>query len=289
MTPGHADCLSCYPLGDSLAQNDGIWKVRFIGIFDTDGTKAEIRVADTESPKGGWASVPVAGVAKIVSNDFRRNTAVIEVSLPHSPAEKTMYYTVWKDGVDVTADSRIGTAAVGPGTGLVGDVPSTGGYVGRLPRLTAPYKLCGLSCHAVTSGLQKKTDNEYQILGGGGEWQFRDQPSEGSYKYLEDYNFQIMVWEDDVWYMELVLYPPSTDDAYKVVKHAICGPTSRWQCMRHWNIINPGDHDYGMDDVKGPEQIVIRKVKGLGQDTEYMKRNFRLCITSSRERRKWIR
>ncbi|RPF82755.1 MAG: hypothetical protein CBC31_001565, partial [Verrucomicrobia bacterium TMED71] len=99
-------------------------------------------------------------------------------------------------------------------------------------------------------------------------------------------NFQIMVWEDDVWYMELVLYPPSTDDAYKVVKNSICGPTSRWQCMRHWNIINPGDHDYGMDDVKGPEQIVIRKIKGLGQDTEYMKRNFQIVhhlITGAEE------
>lgn len=286
LAAGHADCLSCYPLGDSLAQDDGVWKVRFIGIFDTDGTKTEIRVSDTENPKDGWASVPVAGSASIVSNDFRRNTAVIEVSLPHSPAEKTMYYTVWKDGVNVTADDRIGTSTVGPGTGLVGDVPRTGSYVGRLPRLAAPYKLCGLSCHAVTSGLQQKTDDGYQILGGGGEWQFRDQPSEGSYKYLEDYNFQIMVWEDDVWYMELVLYPPSTDDAYKVVKHAICGPTSRWQCMRHWNIINPGDHDYGMDDVKGPEQIVIRKIKGLGQDTEYMKRNFQIVhhlITGAEE------
>ncbi len=283
---GHADCLSCYPLGDTLAQDGDAWKVRFIGIFDTDGERAEIRVSDSESPKGGWDAVPVAGSAKIVSNDFRRNTAVIEARLPVSPAEKTQYYTVWKDGVNVTADPRIGSAAVGPGTGLVGDVPASGSYVGRLPQLTAPYKLCGLSCHAITSGLQKKTDQGYQILGGGDEWQFRDQPSEGCYKHFEDYDFQVMVWEDDVWYMELVLYPPSTDDAYKVVKTSICGPTSRWQCMRHWNIINPGDHDYGMDDVKGPEQIIIRKVKGLGQDTEYMKRNFKIVhhlITGAEE------
>ena len=75
-----------------------------------------------------------------------------------------------------------------------------------------------------------------------------------------------MVWEDDVWYMELVMYPPSTDDAYKIVALSICGPTSRWQMMRHWNVINPGDHDYGMDDVKGPEQIAIRKTDGLGKD-----------------------
>ena len=46
--------------------------------------------------------------------------------------------------------------------------------------------------------------------------------------------------------------------------------------MRHWNVINPGDHDYGMDDVKGPEQIAIRRVDGLGQDTTYMRRNFQI-------------
>ena len=85
-----------------------------------------------------------------------------------------------------------------------------------------------------------------------------------------------MCWEDDVWYMELVLYPPSTDDAYKVITNSIAGPTSRWQMMRHWNVINPGDHDYGMDDVKGPEQIVLRTRDGLGQDRDYMRRNFQI-------------
>lgn len=273
---GHSECLVCYPLGDTLKQEDGRWRVRFVGIFDSDGSEAAIRVADTANPKKGWESLPIAGSGAIVNNDFRLNTAVIEVGLPASPSEKTLYYTVWKDGRNVTADPRIGSAAVGPGTGLVGDVPATGGYVGRLPRLRAPYKLCGLSCHAITSGLQQKTPDGYRILGGGDEWQFRDQPTEGAYQHLDDYDFQVMVWEDDVWYMELALYPPSTDDAYKVIKNSICGPTSRWQCMRHWNVINPGDHDYGMDDVKGPEQIVIRKVEGLGQDTAYMKRNFQI-------------
>lgn len=273
---GHSECLVCYPLGDTLVEKEGQWRVRFVALFDTDGEEAALRIADSPDPKGGWQTQPIAGAAAIVNNSFRRNTAVVEATLPVSPSERTLYYTVWKDGVDVTADSRIGTDAVGPGTGLVGDVPASGRYVGRLPRLTAPYKLCGLSCHALTSGLQQRTDRGYRILGGGDDWQFRDQPSEGSYRHLEAYDFQIMVWEDDVWYMELVLYPPSTDDAYKVVKNSIAGPTSRWQCMRHWNVINPGDHDYGMDDVKGPEQIAIRRVEGLGQDTEYMKRNFQI-------------
>ena len=84
------------------------------------------------------------------------------------------------------------------------------------------------------------------------------------------------MWEDDVWYMELLLYPPSTDDAYKIVTTTLCGPTTRWQMMRHWNTINPGDHDYGMDDVKGPEQIAIRTHSDLGQDRDYMRRNFQI-------------
>ena len=271
---GHAECSACYPLGDTLKKVDGKWQVKFVGVFASDGKKAEIRVSD--SPNPDWKKVPVAGTAQIVSNDFRRNTAVITATLPKSPGDATLYYTVWKDGVNVTADSRIGTDACGPGTGMVGDVPSSGSYVGRLPQLKAPYKLCGLSCHAITSGLQQRTDQGFKMLGGGDDWQVRDQPSVESYKHLDAYNFQIMVWEDDVWYMELVLYPPSTDDAYKVVANSIFGPTSRWQMMQHWNIINPGDHDYGMDDVKGPEQIAIRKHDGLGQDASYMRRNFQI-------------
>ena len=273
---GYVDCYTCYPLGDSLHQVDGKWFVRFVGLFAPDGERAEIRVAEQETPAGGWESVPVSGHASIVSNKWRRNTASIEVELPKSPSQGTLYYTVWKDGRNVTSDPRIGSAGSGPGTGFVGDVPIRGDYVGRLPQLTAPYKVCGLSCHAITSGLQQRTPDGLKILGGGNEWQFRDQPTVEAYKHLEDYNFQIMCWEDDVWYMELVLYPPSTDDAYKVVATTIAGPTSRWQMMRHWNVINPGDHDYGMDDVKGPEQIVLRLRDGLGQDRDYMRRNFQI-------------
>ncbi|MDB4673366.1 carboxypeptidase-like regulatory domain-containing protein [Verrucomicrobiales bacterium] len=273
---GHSDCRACYPLGDSLKETDGVWNVKFVGVFASDGNRVDIRVSKTEEPSEGWKNVPVSGSAEIVNNSFRRNTAVVDVALPVSPSEATLYYTIWKDGVDVTADLRIGTDACGPGTGLVGDVPSSGSYVGRLPQLKAPYKICGLSCHAITSGLQQRTEKGFKMLGGGDVWQVRDQPTEESYKHLDEYNFQVMLWEDDVWYMELVLYPPSTDDAYKVVANSIFGPTSRWQMMRHWNVINPGDHDYGMDDVKGPEQIAIRKHAGLGQDPDYMKRNFQI-------------
>lgn len=270
-------CFACYPLGDTLQQNaDGNWTVRFIGLFENDGEQAAVRISDKELLPDQWKSVPVAGTARIINNDFRRNTSVIDVVLPKHPGTTDMYYTVWKDGVDVTADERIGTDAVGPGTGLVGDVPGDGQYVGRLPKLAAPYKLCGLSCHAITSGLQQKTNSGYKMTGGRDVWQFRDQPTEGAYAHLDEYNFQVMVWEDDVWYMELVLYPPSTDDAYKIITQSICGPTSRWQMMRHWNTINPGDHDYGMDDVKGPEQIAIRRQDGLGQDAAYMRRNFQI-------------
>jgi hypothetical protein len=274
---GVADCLSCYPLGDSLNENGkGEWTVKFIGLFASDGNKAELRISDSETPEGGWGKVPVAGMADIVNHQWRRNTAVIEATLPTNPAEKTLYYTIWKDGVNVTADNRIGTEACGPGSGFVGDVPGDGNYVGRLPQLKAPYKMCGLSCHAINEGLQQRADGTFRMLGKRDDWILRDQPTIEAYKHLDDYDFQIMLWEDDVWYMELVMYPPSTDDAYNIVAHSICGPTSRWQMMRHWNVINPGDHDYGMDDVKGPEQIAIRNVKGLGQDINYMRRNFQI-------------
>lgn len=273
---GHCECLGCWAIGDSLKEVDGKWQVKFMTLFGSEGEKAEVRISTEENPAEGWESVPVAGSASIVNHEWRRNTAVITATFPENPGDVTHYYTVWKDGANVTADSRIGTDAVGPGTGFVGDVPGGGDYVGRLPRLVAPYKLAGLSCHAITGGLQRKSENGYEMIGRQGDWEFRDQPTEGAYRHLEEYDLQIMVWEDDVWYMELVLYPPSTDDAYKVVANSICGPTSRWQMMRHWNVINPGDHDYGMDDVKGPEQIAIRKFKNLGQDPEYMKRNFQI-------------
>ena len=85
-----------------------------------------------------------------------------------------------------------------------------------------------------------------------------------------------MVWEDDIWYLELVLYTTSTDDAYKIITTTLAGPTTRQQMMRYWNVLNPGDHDYGMDDVKGPEQIAVRTRHDLGQDPEYMQRNFEI-------------
>jgi hypothetical protein len=284
------DCHVCYPLGDTLKKVGGCWQVRFIGIFRSAGELVQIKVADSAKPVGGWQGVLVAGQAAIVSNDFRVNTAVIDVLLPHSPADKTLYYTLWKDGVDVTTDPRIGTDSVGPGTGLVGDVPNDGNYVGRLPQLTAPYRVCGLSCHAIHTAGKSELDDDGQ-----GGWCgprvtnapvgdcripepffVHDQPCHGAFKYLEDFNYQIMLWEDDVWYMELLLYPPSTVDAYKIVTTSIAGPTTRWQMMQHWNVLNPGDHDHGMDDVKGPEQLVIRNRADLGQDPSYMVRNFQI-------------
>ena len=284
------ECHVCYPLGDTLEETDQGWQVRFIGMFRNDGERAEIRIADSANPKGGWQAVPVAGSGAVVNNDFRRNTAVIDALLPGNPADKTFYYTIWKDGVDVTADPRPGTDSVGPGTGLVGDIPNGGNYVGRLPQLKAPYKVCGLSCHAIhTAKVADLPDSDGghcgpRIVGASGSndcgiarpFYVHDQPCYGAFQHLEDFNYQVMLWEDDVWYMELLLYPPSTDDAYKTVTTTIAGPTTRWQMMRHWNVLNPGDHDHGMDDVKGPEQILIRNRNDLGQDASYMVRNFQI-------------
>ena len=82
--------------------------------------------------------MPVAGSADIVNNEWRRNTATVHAQLPMNPANATLYYTVWKDGKNVTSDPRIRSAGSGPGTGYVGDVPSTGEYVGRLPPTQGP-------------------------------------------------------------------------------------------------------------------------------------------------------
>ncbi len=275
------ECHVCYALGDSLREENGEYKVRFVSLFRNNGRRAFIRVSEEENPKGGWKRVPVAGKASIINNDFRRNSAIIDVKLPANPAEKTLYYTIWKDGQNVTADPRPGTESVGMGTGLVGDIPSNGQYVGRLPKLTAPYRICGLSCHAVhtarhsdlpQSGIKDRKENIPL------PFFVHDQPCYGAFEYLEDYEFQIMLWDDDVFYMELLLYPPSTDDAYRLVNHTLGGPTTRWQMMRHWNVLNPGDHDFGMDDIKGPEQILLRNKNKLGQDIEYLQRNFQIVF-----------
>tara|TARA_B100000809_G_scaffold254524_1_gene291825 strand:+ start:478 stop:3090 length:2613 start_codon:yes stop_codon:yes gene_type:complete len=253
----------CYPLGGTLKENDEKWTCKMIAMFRNPGKKVEIRVSDVPKPKSGWAAVPMAGSAKIVDNDFRRYTSAIEVTLPGNPGEKTFYYTVWKDGEDVTADPR--------------PAPENEGYlrkkdyVGRLPKLAAPYRVCTLGGHALNGGgTTLEQSGTYQK-----NW-VHGQPTEGAYKFFEDYDFQIVNWDDDVWYLELMFRPPSTDDAYRIINLTIANQTTRWQMMRHWNLINPGDHDYGMDDVKGPEQILVRQRDDLGQDSEYMRRNFNL-------------
>ena len=251
----------CYPLGDTLRQVDGRWTCKFVALFRSGGDTVAVRVADSPAPAGGWQSVPVAGSAAIVDDDWRRFTAVIPVTLPASPAAKTLYYTVWKDGRDVTADPR----EADPERGYLGRQT----YVGRLPRLAAPYRVCTLGGHALNAG-----GTTLPRAGVFQENWIHGQPTENAYRFFEDYHFQIINWDDDVWYLELLFPPPSTDDAYKIITLSIANPTTRWQMMRHWNIINPGDHDYGMDDVKGPEQILVRKYDDLGQDSAYMRRNF---------------
>jgi hypothetical protein len=250
----------CYPLGITLRQEGEQWKVKFIALFRSPGETVKIRVADSENPSGGWNSIPVAGSAPIVDNDWRRFTSVVDVTLPVNPAEKTLYYTVWKDQINVTVDPRPAPEY----EGYLG--PKT--YVGRLPRLAAPYRVCTLGGHAIHSnGTTLSEVGLYQR-----NW-VHGQPTQNAYKHFEDFDFQIVNWDDDVWYLELLFPPPSTDDAYKIITLTIANPTTRWQMMRHWNVINPGDHDYGMDDVKGPEQILVREHADLGTDPVYMQRN----------------
>ena len=255
------DLHVAYPLGDTLRLRGGRWVVKFVALFRSPGEKVEVRVADAPAPEAGWQDVPVAGSASIVDNEWRRYTSVIDVTLPVSPAAKTLYYTVWKDGVDVTADPR----PAEPERGYLGRKT----YVGRLPQLRAPYRVSTLGGHAIHGGgTTLPRSGTYQE-----NW-IHGQPTENAYRHFEEYDFQIVNWDDDVWYLELLFPPPSTDDAYKIITLTIANPTTRWQMMRHWNVINPGDHDYGMDDVKGPEQILVRQHDDLGQDSEYMRRNF---------------
>ncbi len=261
-SPVHINELHvAYPLGDTLKEAKGEWVCKFISLFRSDGKEAAIRISDSMNPKGGWKRVPVTGKAAIIDNEWRRFTSVIDAVLPGNPAEKTFYYTVWKDGEDVTLDPR--------------SAPTEDGYlglkqyVGRLPQLSAPYKVATLSCHALHHNGSTLPDvGTYQR-----NW-IHGQPIEGAYEHFEDFDLQVLNWEDDVWYLELIQAPPSTDDAFKMITLSIANPTSRWQMMRHWNVINPGDHDYGMDDVKGPEQILVRTFDDLGQDPLYMQRNF---------------
>ena len=232
-----------YPLGDSLREVDGKWYCRFLAIFRQEGRNAQIRISTSEKPDGGWGNVASAGTGGIVTNGFRLATAVIDCELPANPADAELYYTVWKDGQDVTADPR----------------PEAQRYIGRLPQLKPPYKLCGLSCHAIHGrkpGMERTAAFQENWI--------HPQPMRDAYLYLEHFDFQVMLWEDDVWYLELLLYPTSTDDAYNIIMTTLANPTTRWQMMRHWNVINPGDHDHGMDDVKGPEQLAIRNRADLG-------------------------
>ena len=270
LTVGQNDLHVCYPLGDTLREVDGKWRVRFVALFRSDGKKAAIRISDQPDPSGGWSGVPIAGQAGIVNSRFRRNTAIIQATLPFSPADRELYFTVWKDGEDVTADRRVGTAATGPGTGLLGNTPSSGNYVGRLPRLQAPYRVCGLSCHKVWgSGC-------HTPAGGTGCELIMDQPWPESFQHHDEYGFQILLWEDDMWYLEFPLFPPSTDDAYRSIYSALAGPTSRHQLMRHWVVMNPGDHDFGFDDLAGPIQHALRYNQDLGPMGDYLQGNMQI-------------
>ena len=265
------DLHCCYPLGDTLRQESDGWHCTFVALFRSSGNEVAIRVSDQELTESQWAVTRVNGAANIVSNDYRLNSAIIDVTLPFPPNERTMYFTVWKDGVDVTSDPRIGSTSIGEGTGFMGQVPESGNYTGRLPRLTSPYKICGISSRSIHENPNPLlSTSRYE------PWFISDQPTQDAFQHLEEYNFQIMLWEDGIWQLAS-LSPPSTKaDAYKIICTSIAGPTTRWQMMRHWNVLNPGGAEYGMEDTKGPEQFLMRTRSDLGQDIDYMQRNFQI-------------
>ena len=275
---GTCECVTCYPLGDTLRKADDRWRTRFVALFKSPGETAEIRIAREEKPVGGWRAQPIAGSAAIISNDFRHNTAIIDVELPMSPADGPMYFTIWKDGVNVTSDGRIGSGGVGDGTGFMGVVPGNGRYVGRLPQLRAPYRVCGMSCHYILARETTAQKGAHKDAVKGGAMQIHDQPSEQAFQHFDDFDFQVLLWEDDIWYLERPFAPLATEDAYKIISHSIAGPTSRWQMMRHWNVMNPGDHDIGIDDWRGAEQVAIRNKEALSGDAHYYRRNLQINL-----------
>ena len=265
------DLHTCYALGDSLSKDADAWHCTFVAMFRSEGSIASIRIANTEQPSQEWAQIEIHGEAEIVTNDFRLHTAVIHAKLPYDPSENTLYFTVWKDGKDVTFDPRVGSLSIGTGTGHMDKVPKNGRYVGRLPQLSAPYRICGISSRAI-----HEIPNSSLATARYEPWFVSDQPSELSFQHLDEYDFQIILWEDGIWQMASISPPSSKADAYKIITTSIAGPTSRWQMMRHWNILNPGGSEYGMEDNKGPEQLIMRSRDDLGQDVQYMQRNFKI-------------
>ena len=265
---------TCYALGDSLRYQADGWHCTFIAITRSAGQKVSIRVSNQELSQEEWIHVENHGESSIISNDFRLYTAVIDVILPFPPSEQTLYFTVWKDDENVTHDPRLGSYSIGTGTGFRGKVPQDGNYVGRLPMLKAPYKICGLSSRAIDDN-----PDPSQASAKFEPWFVNDQPVEHAFQHIEDYNFQIMLWEDGIWQLSSISPPSTKSDAYKIICTTIAGPTTRWKMMRHWNILNPGGGEYGMEDTKGPEQLLLRNKAGLGQDIHFYAAQLPDCST----------
>lgn len=268
------DLIVAYPLATSLKKAREGWFARFVCLFRQEGKEALIRVSTRSTPAGGWNSEAVAGRAPIVQNSFRENTAVIEAKLPGNPSEAEFYYTVWKDGKDVTVDPR--------------GAP----YAGRLPRLTAPYRFAGLSCHAISAKQFRDPEKcfPWKVDPAGwrsvsrveayenaelfqSNWVF-EQALPTAFQHFEEYGFQILLWEDDIWYLEIPIFPPTVRDVYRTIGLTLGGRVQWRQMMRHWNVLNPGDHDFGMDDFKGTEQYAVRTVTSLPQNQNYLRQNF---------------
>ena len=269
-----SNLIVAIPQGTTLRREDHHWRVKFLCLFRSEGKTAAIRVSPRELARNRWKSVPVAGEAPIVTNRFRHHTSVIEIRLPADPSERELYFTVWKDGEDVTRD------------------PQNVSYVGRLPRLRSPYKVCGLSCHAISAYHFSEPEKCFPWRIEERNWHSISDPQryrkadlfqEGwifeqarpeAFQHCEDFGFQVLLWEDDIWYLEIPIFPHNVADVYRIIGLTLGGKVQRRMMMRHWNVLNPGDHDFGMDDVKGTEQYAVRTVDSLPQDAAYLRRNF---------------
>ena len=219
-----SDLVVAIPMGPTLRQKGKRWLCKILCLFRSEGRTAAIRIADSSVPSRGWTRVPLAGEAPIVTNHFRDHTSVVEASLPGNPAEKDYFFTVWKDGQEVTADPRVEPC------------------VGRLPRLSSPYRVCGLSCHAISAKEFNEPNKNFPWRIDPARWLNRSDPerlgpqrdlfqsdwifeqyAENSFENIEDFHFQILSWEDDIWYLEMPLFPPSPRDVYRRVALTVGG------------------------------------------------------------------
>jgi hypothetical protein len=210
---GEPECVAVYASADTLRRDaDGKWRVRFLGAFRRSGGRMEIRVADAEKPEGGWGAVAVAGGGEVVPEDGAGDLAlaVADVALPGNPADQAWFYTVWRDGRDVTGDART----------------EPNGAAGRLPRLAAPYRVAWFGPEELR-GLPDMP------------WPRREPAPSDAPDPLREAGCQLVVRELDPWRHPEPFRPVGAADAWARWRQTWGSVRSRRQLLEHWVTVRP--------------------------------------------------